>query len=298
MPGLVSLAESNLSTIAKSIEGVIPNFLLAIVALVIIFVFYEIVTFFVRHWLRHSVKKQHDQKMFLSLWRYGFVFLAIVLAIIGFSGSLTALGLSVGFFSLVLGWALQKPITGVAAWLTIVFKKPFRVGDRIVINNIKGDVADITPFYIILNESGGLVEGEDNSGRSILFPTSVLFDQPIVNYTFEDQYILNEVTASVTYESNIRKARKVCEEAASEATREYLPEVLRKPLTRIVFKASGIDVKVKFYAPVQEKERIATDITQAIYDKFMKSTDLDFAYPHTKFVFGRKEGKKLGKGLS
>ncbi len=71
MAGLVSLAESNLSSLAKSVGGIVPNLLIALVALVIIFVFYEIITFFVRQWLKHAVKKQQVQKMFLSLWRYG-----------------------------------------------------------------------------------------------------------------------------------------------------------------------------------------------------------------------------------
>jgi len=299
MPALIALAESSLSSLEATFSAIIPNLLLALIVLGVVFVFYKIITFFIRHWLKHAVRKEHDARMFLTLWKYGFIFLAIILAVIGFSGSLTALGLSVGFFSLVLGWALQKPITGVAAWLAIVIKRPFRVGDRIVINGIRGDVVDINPFYIVLNESGGFVSGEENTGRTILFPSSVLFDQSIINYALDDHYVMTEVISAVTYESNIMKARKECEEAAVEATKEFVNEVEKKPFTRISFKNSGIDVSVRFFVPFHQKEKLATEITQSIYDRFAESNDLEFAYPHTEFVVRGKKGlfrNKKGAG--
>ena len=45
-----------------------------------------------------------------------------------------------------LGWSLQRPVTGVAAWLMVMIKRPFMIGDRIIIQGVRGDVLEISPM--------------------------------------------------------------------------------------------------------------------------------------------------------
>ncbi len=112
--------------------------------------------------------------------------------------SWTALGLGVGLLSVAIGWALQRPITGMAAWFMIVVKRPFEIGDRVTIGAVKGDVVDITLTHIYINEIGGLVPSEENSGRTIMIPNSVLFEQNIINYTLQNEFVLDQVVTMVT----------------------------------------------------------------------------------------------------
>jgi small-conductance mechanosensitive channel len=49
---------------------------------------------------------------------------------------------------------LQKPISGVVAWLIIVTRRPFYIGDRIIIAGKKGDISNITLTYFLLDEIG------------------------------------------------------------------------------------------------------------------------------------------------
>ena len=46
------------------------------------------------------------------------------------------LGVFASFFSLfggmLLGWSLQAPVSGLAAWVMVTLKRPFRIGDRAV----------------------------------------------------------------------------------------------------------------------------------------------------------------------
>ena len=78
----------------------------------------------------------------------------IIIAFVFFSyiGSWTGLGIVAGLLTAALGFALQKPITGVAAWIMIIVKRPFQIGDRIKIGEIKGDVYDISPTHIYIDE--------------------------------------------------------------------------------------------------------------------------------------------------
>jgi len=72
----------------------------------------------------HAIKKYTTEQrafneehvlFFLRTWRYAWVATIGILAVISLSGSLSALGLSAGFFGMMLGWSLQAPVTGIAA---------------------------------------------------------------------------------------------------------------------------------------------------------------------------------------
>src|SRR5262249_12138098 len=50
---------------------------------------------------------------------------------------------SLGVLSLILGFALQTPITSLIGWVYLLIRQPYRVGDRIQIEDAKGDVIDV-----------------------------------------------------------------------------------------------------------------------------------------------------------
>jgi len=57
-----------------------------------------------------------------------------------------AAAVSLGLISLVLGFALQAPLTSFFGWIKILLHIPYHVGDRIQINEFKGDVVEISYF--------------------------------------------------------------------------------------------------------------------------------------------------------
>ena len=94
-------------------------------------------------------------------------------------------------------------------WLILVIKKLFTLEDRVVISDVKGDIKDITLTQIFLNEIGGTIDGEEKSGRTVMLPTSIIFDEEVINYTEKDEYILDEVIVAITYKSNLEKNEKI-----------------------------------------------------------------------------------------
>jgi small-conductance mechanosensitive channel len=191
--------------------------------------------------------------------------------------------------------ALQKPISSVFAWLIIVTRRPFSIGDRIVLSNITGDVFDITLTHIYLEEVGGTILGEEKSNRRVILPTSVIFDQEVINYNDKDEYILDEVTISITYESNLDKAEKIMNQSVGKIMTP-LWETFQKriPLeshTRLKYKDSGIDVIVRYYSIVTKRNAISTDIIREILRQISKTNDVEIAYPHTQVLL--PENKKV-----
>ena len=70
--------------------------------------------------------------------------------------------------SLILGFALQTPITSFIGWIYIMVRAPYRVGDRIKIGEASGDVIDVSYFDTMLWEFGGHYLSTDHptEGRS------------------------------------------------------------------------------------------------------------------------------------
>jgi small-conductance mechanosensitive channel len=60
--------------------------------------------------------------------------------------------------------------------------------------------------HIFLNEVGGTILGDEKSGRTVMIPTSIIFEEKVTNYTEKNDYILDEVNTTITYESDLDKA--------------------------------------------------------------------------------------------
>lgn len=127
-----------------------------------------------------------------------------------------------GLLSVILGFALQSPITSFIAWLYIVFRTPYRVGDRIELNGFKGDVTEINYLDTTLLEFGGTYLTNDRlSGRVIRFPNSIVLRSEVFNYSgFHDPFIWNETAIQIAYTSDL----KYVEESLLTAAREDYQE--------------------------------------------------------------------------
>lgn len=226
---------------------------------------------------------------FIDLLNFIFLIFLILIAVTYYYGNLGELGFIAGLLTVAIGWALQKPISGVVAWLILIIKKPFTLGDRVIISNIKGDITNITLTHIYLNELGGTVQGEEPSGRTVMIPTSIIFDSEVINYTEKDEFILDEVTTAITYESDLEKAEHITLESVKKIMITYWVDFQKKihkdPHNRLTFKDSGIDIKVRFYSIARKRNQITTDITREIFNRIMKTDDVEIAYPHTEVLF-------------
>ncbi|RMD82264.1 MAG: mechanosensitive ion channel family protein, partial [Lentisphaerae bacterium] len=203
--------------ILQKIETLISPYksvLLAIVIAIGLWISYRICTRLLKHYMEGKAHKPENVQNFLLIWRYAWLGVGLIVVITSLSGSIASLGISAAFLGMVLGWSLQAPVTGVAAWLMIILKRPFKIGDRIIVSGIIGDVIDINLTHIVLNQVGGTVSGEEKSGRGVMIPNATLFQQVIYNYTFQTNFILDEVPVLVSYESDIEEATKLLLEAA------------------------------------------------------------------------------------
>jgi len=102
---------------------------------------------------------------------------------------------------LILGLAVQTPMTSFLGWIYILVRAPYRVGDRIKIGDATGDVIDVSYLDTTLWEFGGDFLSTDHpSGRVIKFPNSKVLSSTVYNYTWPlFPYVWNEVKFSIAY---------------------------------------------------------------------------------------------------
>ena len=134
---------------------------------------------------------------------------------------------SLGLLSLVLGFALQTPISSFIGWIYILVKAPYRVGDRIRIGEATGDVLDVEYLDTTLWEFGGELLSTANhpSGRIIKFPNSKVLSSVVFNYSWPlFPYVWNDVKFQVAYQSDLDFVAKVMAEAAAEEVGEAMME--------------------------------------------------------------------------
>ena len=131
---------------------------------------------------------------------------------------------SFGLISLILGFALQTPITSFIGWIYILVREPYRVGDRIKIGNATGDVLDVSYLDTTLWEFGGdYLSTEHPSGRIIKFPNSTVLSQPVYNYTWPlFPYIWNEIRFQVAYNADLDFVSKTMKEVAEQEVGEAM----------------------------------------------------------------------------
>jgi len=121
-----------------------------------------------------------------------------------------------GFITAGVAIALKDPLTNLVGWAYILWQRPFKIGDRIQIGQHAGDVIDINLFQLAIMEIGNWVGLDQSTGRIIHIPNSLVFLEPQANYTEEFEYLWNEISITITYESDWQAAKNIIQDIAEK----------------------------------------------------------------------------------
>ena len=230
--------------------------------------------------------------MIVVIWLEGFGNMATVVAILG-------AGLAI---------ALRDPIVDLGGWAYIVWRRPLRVGQRVGIDGVRGDVVDIGPFVFSMLELGDGISGpRQSTGRIIQVPNAFIFTHKLINDNMAFEFIWHEIPVVVTFESNWQKAKGVLEEIVQRHAGDFGPaaeEQVRmandqfmvrtgamRPVvfTRVV--DIGVELTMRFLCEVRQPRVMEHIIWEDVLAVFADEPDIDFAYPTTRLYNNRAEGK-------
>jgi small-conductance mechanosensitive channel len=207
-------------------------------------------------------------------------------------------GTYLGLVSAGVAIALSDLLKNMAGWAYVVVRRPFRVGDRIELRGIRGDVVDIRLFRFTLMEVGNWVDADQSTGRLVHVPSGLLFTHELVNYTEGFPYMWDEIAVLVTFESDHRRAEELIydamrlgvpniEEAAAAEIRETARRYQIKlgTLTPIVYlsvRDSGVLLTGRYLSTARGRRDIEQAVWRAILDGFNAEPSVELAYPTTR----------------
>ncbi len=134
----------------------------------------------------------------------------VVVALTGFSVigiDLSAITVIFGVLGLGLGFGLQNTVANFMAGIQIIFTRPVKEGDRILINGLEGTVSQIKLSTTVINTL---------TNESIIIPNSKLVQNEVHNYSYEDRRILVKNFVQISYDTNPEKALKILHEIGKD----------------------------------------------------------------------------------
>lgn len=257
--------------------------------------------------INNRVQNDRNRYKWRKNFSYTISFFGLFIIIQIWFAGLDSLATFLGLLSAGIAIALKDPITSLAGWLFLIWRRPFDVGDRIEVDSMKGDVIDIRMFKFTLLEIGNWVDAEQSTGRVIHIPNHEIFTKPIYNYTSDFEFIWNELSVLITFESDWKLAKEILTDVAnthlsafvSEAEKEikkakksYLIQF--KYLTPIVYtdvKDSGVNLTIRYLANPRTRRGTAQRLWEDILERFGKEERIDFAYPTIRYYDNPNEGK-------
>jgi small-conductance mechanosensitive channel len=210
----------------------------------------------------------------------------VVLAVVwrAFAGRL---GVVFGLAAAGVAFAMQEVIGALAGWLNILSGGIFRVGDRIQMAGVRGDVIDITPLRTKVMEIGSAddatwVKGRQYTGRIVAISNKATFTEPVFNYSSSFEFIWEELTLPVPYDADWRQAEDILRDevdraSASEGARAAIDAMMaRYPVARteveprVFVRATDNwnELSARFIVPVRSARLVKDRLTRRVLDRF------------------------------
>lgn len=231
-------------------------------------------------WLIEKYAKGKDKaelKQITSVYRYG-IDLALVFVVLGLLyGVIGPIVTSIGLLAVGLTVALQKPILNLAGWLSIVTKRPYKIGDRVDIGSIGGYVHEIALMHTHLS----LIENNEQTGKVSYVPNEQALTQPIVNYTKGSALVWDHVRVKVPATADVNTIGKKLLECAEEVVGKEMKEAAKKwkadvkPEIRAAIEYTStlqpfLEMSVRYLVNAKIVASTKTEITKKVLARFRK----------------------------
>lgn len=250
-------------------------------------------------------RKIEDKTTVFNFNRIADLFGALIILIIVLSmlfANWYAAMVSFGIVSLILGFALQNPITSFFGWLYILIRKPYAVGDRIRIGNVFGDVINVSYIDTTLWEfRGDYLSGDHPSGRTIRFANSKVFSEYVFNYSWPlFPFLWNEMSLFISYESDLKFAGETIKgiveteigETMIRRVKRFKKILAETPVDElnvnefpsVIFKANEntwVEVTIRYLVEPKNSGKVKQKLFEAVMAELKKHPD-KVIFPNTK----------------
>ena len=160
-----------------------------------------------------------------TIIRYGVLILGFVIVMQTVGINLSTLTILAGALGVGIGFGLQNITNNFVSGIIILFERPIKVGDRIQVGEIFGDVISISmrSTTVITNDN-----------ISVIVPNSEFISSRVINWSHNDRNVRFNIPVGVAYKEDPEKVKKILLEVADKEE-----GVLKKPEPDVLFKEFG-----------------------------------------------------------
>lgn len=272
-------ATGTVRDLLRGFYGMLPKLAIAVAILLVAWMLAALA----RAVIHHALGGWERKEAVSALTRIVLFVLALGVAMSVIAGDARALVGSVGLVGLALSWALQTPIESFTGWLINSFRGYYRVGDRIAVGDVFGDVYRIDVLTTTVWEAGGpggSVAGAQPTGAMITFPNWEVLRSNVINYTRDFPFVWDEVTVGVSNDSDLPYTLEVLEAVAKRVVGpamaapaqryEQLLERARlafdvptEPKVFLHAAESWTDFTIRYLVPARERRRWSSELVLA-----------------------------------
>ena len=282
------------SALAREYEDDIRHLIFRVVTVAAVIL---LIIFISEVWRRATYKYIHDTRrrrglMMVRRIVMGFFVLLVVIA--SFVTEIGSLATFAGLITAGIAVSLQTVILSGVAYFFFIGRFGVRVGDRVTISGITGDVVEVGLFRLYLMELSGKAGDLHSTGRMIVFSNAVVF-QPSAFYKQLPgaDYVWHEVAMTLSPDGDhelaekrlMQAVQKVFEnyrtavEAQYEESMQALHVTLEppRPEGRLRFVDVGVEYVIRYPVELEQASQTDDQITRALLEAINHEPKLKFA---------------------
>lgn len=235
---------------------------------------------------RH-VTDPYDRYYLRKAIKYVAAFVGLIAVAIVWRAFAGRAGVVLGLTAAGLAFAMQEVIGAIAGWVNILSGRIFRVGDRIQMGGVRGDVIDVTPLRTKILEIGSAqdaqtwVRGRQPTGRIVAVSNKATFTEPVFNYSSTFDFLWEELSLPIPYGGDWKRAERIMHEeavrvSASDDARDALTAMERRyPLPRaelqprVFVRATDnwMELSARFVVPVRSARTVKDELTRRVRER-------------------------------
>jgi small-conductance mechanosensitive channel len=185
--------------------------------------------------------------------------------------------------------ATKELITCLSGSVLKTVSRGFSIGDRIEIDNFRGDVIDHNALTTTILEIGPHNLTQQHTGRAIVLPNCIFLNKAVVNETYTDDYVLHVFTVPIAMDCYWQDAESELLDAANELCHSFLNDArlhfqklgkeqgiktlsVEPRVTVIIPQAGTMELVVRIVVPARNKGRIEQAILRRFVSAFVART--------------------------
>ncbi|GAB2501161.1 mechanosensitive ion channel [Alkalibacterium psychrotolerans] len=210
-----------------------------------------------------------------TFFHYLIVTIAVLIAVSSVGFDLTSLMVFASVLGVGIGFGLQNIMSNFISGLIILFERPIKAGDRIIIDGTIADVEEIKMRATVVRT---------RVHERMIIPNSYFLEEKFLNRSYADTRLRLTVQVGVAYGSDVNRVKTLLKESVLELREEKWQNILDDPSPRVFFEEFGdssLDFTVWFWIDTQTEERefrIPSDLRFKIVEKF-EENNIEIPFP-------------------